>query len=145
MNQSAAKPLYTREILQAAMSLADHPFDDTLPYKAELRSQTCGSRVMISLAVDSAGDITKFGIKAEACALGQASAAILARHITGNNSADVESALHSLSGFLHEDSGQIGNWPDLNMLRPAKDYPARRDSVLLPWRATLIALKNQGN
>ncbi|WP_164114934.1 iron-sulfur cluster assembly scaffold protein [Sphingorhabdus sp. Alg239-R122] len=134
------KPLYTREILQAAMALADYPFDTAMPRKVEMRSKTCGSVVWISLSVDQEKRISDIGVKAQACALGQASAAVLTRHIKGRSRSEIDAAGQALSDYLHGKIGRPGTWPEADMLMSAHDYPARRDSVLLPWRAALAAM-----
>ncbi len=137
---NTASPLYTREILGAAMRLADFPLNSVLALQNEMRSQTCGSMVNITMSLN--GDhVHEFGIAARACALGQASAALLAQHICGRSLTDVKSAEAQLSDYLHGRSKNIGNWPNIAMLMPARDYPARRDSVLLPWHAVIDAME----
>ena len=78
-----AEVLYTPAILALAVSLADHPLTDDLPHRAELRSQSCGSVVKLGLALDGDRRVERFGVQATACALGQASTAILAAHVAG--------------------------------------------------------------
>ncbi len=133
-------PLYTREILHTAMTLAKYPFDAEMPYTAEMRSKTCGSVIQLSLSIDRGKRISGIGMKAQACALGQASAAVLASHIKGRSRSEVDAAGQALSDYLHGKAEHPGAWPDIDMLKSAREYPARRDSVLLPWRATLAAL-----
>ena len=137
---SGASPLYTREILAAAMKLSGYPLLTDLPIVHEMRSKTCGSVVRVSIALEN-GHVGRYGISAQACALGQASAAQLAQHVGGKSLSEIAAAEAALSDYLHGRSEGAGEWPGINMLMPAKDYPARRDSVLLPWRTTIAALE----
>ena len=133
-------PVYTRAMLLAAMELADYPLDERARFTADGHSRTCGSRVTISLDTDGQGKVSRFGISAQACAFGQASAAVLARHINGRSAADIRAAADALSDYLQGRSDDIGNWPGIAMLAPARDLPARRDSMLLPYTTALKAL-----
>ena len=141
---ASASPLYTREILAAAMRLADFSTNNQLSVQNEMRSKTCGSVVNVTIALNG-HLISDFGISAQACALGQASAAILAQHIKGRTLADIKIAEKRLSDYLYGRRDDAGDWPDIDMLKPAKDYPARRDSVLLPWQATIAAIITGGD
>ena len=133
-------PVYSHDMLRAAMELDQYPISDSARYKAEGHSRTCGTRVRVSLDTNRQGQITHFGLSAQACAFGQASAAVVARHICGKNIDVIAEAENALSAFLHGSSDDIGDWPDIIMLAPAKNYPARRNSVLLPFRTVLKAL-----
>lgn len=135
-----AKVLYTPEILALAVSLAEFPLTDDLPHQAELRSQSCGSVVRFGLALDDAGHVARFGLRAQACALGQASAAILAAEILGQGREGLEGARNDLAAFLAGQRGDPGSWPGIDHLSSALPYPARHGSILLPWRATVAAL-----
>ena len=75
---AGAATLYSPAVLALATSLADWPWDETLPLQATVRSRSCGSTLSLSLATDAAGRIEQVGMKPHACAIGQASAAIIA-------------------------------------------------------------------
>lgn len=135
-----AKVLYTPEILALAVSLADWPLTAELPHQAEMRSQSCGSVVRVGLGLDPAGQVARFGVQAQACALGQASTAILAAHVTGQGSETITAARDALTAFLAGDRADLGEWPGIEHLASALPYPARHGSILLPWRATVAAL-----
>ena len=135
-----AEVLYTPAILALAVSLADHPLTDDLPHRAELRSQSCGSVVKVGLALDGAGRVDRFGVQATACALGQASTAILAAHIAGQGSDALVTARDDLAAFLAGKRPDPGTWPRIEHLASALPYPARHGSIMLPWRAAVAAL-----
>ena len=137
---AARKVLYTPEILALAVSLADWPMAADLDRQAELRSQSCGSVVRVGLALDPAGHVARFGVQAQACALGQASAAILAAKVTGQTRTSLIAARDALAAFLAGERSDPGDWPGAAHLASALPYPARHGSILLPWRATVAAL-----
>ncbi|WP_040370416.1 iron-sulfur cluster scaffold-like protein [Blastomonas sp. AAP53] len=135
-----ANVLYTPHILALAVSLADWPLADDLPHQAELRSQSCGSVVRVGLRLDEAGRVAHFGVRAQACALGQASAAILADRAIGQGRDALITARDALTAFLAGDRTDPGDWPGIDHIASALPYPARHGSILLPWRAIVAAL-----
>lgn len=141
---AAATLLYTPDILALAVSLIEWPLRAELPYRAELRSPSCGSVVRIGLDVTAAGQVTRIGLDARACALGQASAAVLAAHICGQDRAALLAARNAITGFFAGEPNEVGDWlddwPGAEHLTRALPYPGRHGSILLPWRAAVAAL-----
>jgi NifU-like protein involved in Fe-S cluster formation len=80
--------VYNRRILELA---ADIPRAGRLAHpgaSATAHSKLCGSTVVVDLAMD--GDlVTDFAHDVRACALGQASSSIMARHVVGSNAAEL--------------------------------------------------------
>lgn len=134
------KVLYTQDILALAVSLIDWPFEPGLRHQAEQRSQSCGSVVRVGLDLDESGRVEKFGIDASACALGQASAAVLAAQVTGQDQAGLLAARDALEAFFAGHRTDPGDWPGTEHLASALPYRARHGSILLPWRAVVAAL-----
>lgn len=135
-----AKPLYTQEILALAVSLIDWPLAADMEHKAEMRSQSCGSVVRVGVDLGMRDEVIRFGIDARACALGQASAAVLAAGIDGLDRATLTAGRDTLTAFLAGDRADPGDWPGIEHLASALPYPARHGSILLPWRAVVAAL-----
>jgi NifU-like protein involved in Fe-S cluster formation len=138
---AAAERLYTPELLGLAVELAEWPPLDTAAHRAEVRSPTCGSTLAMDLSVDSAGRIERLGMRVRACAVGQASAAIFARHARGLGASEIALALGKLEAWLDE-QGPAPDWPGLSAVAPARDFPARHGAMLLPWKAALAALSS---
>jgi NifU-like protein involved in Fe-S cluster formation len=138
---SAAQRLYTPELLALAVELADYPPLETARARAEARSPTCGSTLALDLGLDHDEHIVRLGMRVRACAVGQASAAIFARHAAGRDLANVRDALERLEAWLG-DEGPAPDWPDLDLVAPARAYPARHGAMLLPWRAAFTALSS---
>ncbi len=131
---AGAAALYTPDVLALATSLAEWPWDDRLPMQGSARSKSCGSAVTLGLKSDDAGRIAALGIKAQACAIGQAAAAIFARQAIGQDAAGIAAAESGLRSWL-AGKAQRPIWPGLELLEPARAYPARHGAILLAWQA----------
>lgn len=131
--------LYSLDMLRLASRLAQWPLRADWPRQASLRSRTCGSLVEISLEVDGDGAVHAAGIRAQSCAVGQASAALMMDRLGGQSADDLRSALARLEAWLQgADAGEP--WPGFAILAPAIAYPARHEAILLPFRTALAAL-----
>jgi NifU-like protein involved in Fe-S cluster formation len=140
---SAAK-LYTPEVLGLAASLARWPLDPALPFQGRARSQSCGSTLALSLGTDRGGAIDRLGLRAQACAVGQASAAIFADGAPGRARADISAAEQAIARWLAGEA-PMPDWPGLSAIEAAAAFPGRHGAILLPWRAALDALPTAEN
>jgi NifU-like protein involved in Fe-S cluster formation len=131
--------LYTPELLGLATGLASFPLTDDLPLRAEARSRSCGSVIALGLALDHDGLVSEVGVKVKACAIGQASTALLALWVRGNNPGGVCQTAAALEAWLAGE-GDLPAWPGIKALAPARDYPGRHGALLLPWTAASKAL-----
>jgi NifU-like protein involved in Fe-S cluster formation len=137
---AGADKLYTPELLALAVSLAEYPADPALPLHGQARSKSCGSTLAADIAVDGEGRIERLGLRVRACAVGQASAALFAAAAAGRSLADIESVHAALAEWLA--GGELPGWPGLELLIPARDYPARHGAIMLPWTAARDALSS---
>lgn len=135
---SAAK-LYSPEVLALATSLAAWPYADAMPHHGRARSASCGSTLSLSLETDVAGAITALGLRAQACAIGQASAALFAAAAPGLTRAEIATWADDLAAWLRGEAA-LPEWPGLSAIVPAAAYPARHGAILLAWKAALDAL-----
>jgi NifU-like protein involved in Fe-S cluster formation len=140
---ASATVLYTPEILGLAAGLADYPGDSTLPLSGSARSKSCGSTLAVQLAIDDAGRVTRLGVAAHACAIGQAAAAVFARAAPGRSAAEIAAAERAIANWLAGEGG-LPDWPGLGAIAPAAAYPSRHGAILLAWRAALSALSSDG-
>ena len=138
---TAAQRLYTPELLALAVELAEYPPLETAAAHGEARSPTCGSTLAMDLALDQTGGIARLGMRVRACAVGQASAAIFARHAAGRDVTEIAGALARLEAWL-DDEGPAPEWPNLELVEPARAYRARHGAMLLPWKAAAAALSS---
>ena len=132
-------PLYNMEILRLAASVANRPRLLSPGATVERRSPTCGSRVIVDVTTDDDGCVTSFGQEVRACALGQASAALLGQHIIGRRSEEIISTASALRDFLASNRDDPGVWPGLDIFEPARPHRARHASILLAFDAAAEA------
>ena len=135
---SSAAALYTNDVLSLATSLAAWPLTDDLPLIGSARAHTCGSTIELGVALDAGHRIARIGLRARACAIGQAAAAIFAGAATGQSAQDVAKAETAIEAWLG--GGADPDWPGFAAIAAARAYPARHGAILLPWRAALVAL-----
>ena len=132
-------PLYTTEILRLAASLPEPRELYRTDGRAELRSPTCGSRIVTSVQLDADGRVAAISQQVHACAFGQASAGLLERGARGRSRAEVEQALAELTAWLGGGDAEPG-WC-LTALAPARSRKSRHGAILLPFRALLAAIE----
>ena len=136
------EPLYTTDVLRLAASLQEPNELERQDGRAEMRSPTCGSRVIVAVQLDSDRRVQFLSQDVRACAFGQASAALVERHCKGLAHADVSEALLGVSRWLAQTDERYDSWPGLEVLEPARDRKARHGAILLPFRALLAALED---
>jgi NifU-like protein involved in Fe-S cluster formation len=107
---------------------------------ATAHSKLCGSTVTVDLKVDH-GEISDFAHDVKACALGQASSSIMARHVIGAKPAEMRELRDTVRKMLKENGPPpTGRWADVAVLEPVRDYKARHASTLLTFDAVVSAL-----
>ena len=82
-------PLYTIEILRLAGSLPDPVHLERVDGTAQLRSPTCGSTVRTEVQLEDGLRDARISQQVRACAFGQASAALVAKHAPGRTRQDI--------------------------------------------------------
>ncbi|MGQ0661496.1 iron-sulfur cluster assembly scaffold protein [Sphingosinicella sp.] len=132
-------PLYTRDILRLAASIPHLRRLDGAQASVEKRAPVCGSRVFVEIALDEAGRAAALGQEVKACALGQASAALMGRHAIGRSADEFAAGRDALAAFLAGRSDDPGDWPGIEALAVARNYPARHGAILLPFEAVAEA------
>lgn len=135
-------PLYNRDILALAVATAEHLPRPEAQFHASVRAPLCGSRILLDLDADAGGQVTDVGMHVEACALGQASATLLARYASGRSLDDIRSARNAIADWF-AGGDTAPDWPGFDLLAPARDYPARHGAILLPFDAAIAALEAQ--
>ncbi len=134
--------IYNRRILELAADIPRLGRLDRPEASATAHSKLCGSTVTVDLATDEAGEtVTDFAHDVKACALGQASSSLMARHVVGAR-ADELRALRARMRAMLKDNGPApeGRWAELAVLEPVRDYRARHASTLLTFDAVVDAL-----
>lgn len=131
--------LYSGRILQLAAAI---PHLGRLPAPgatAKKRSPLCGSTVTVDLVMRD-GRVAEFAQDVKACALGQASAAVLGGVVLGRSLQELQAARDALRAML-KDGGPVPEAPfdGYEVLLPARDYKNRHASILLALEATCEA------
>jgi NifU-like protein involved in Fe-S cluster formation len=131
--------LYNRDFLRLATSLvAGHRLADP-DGTAEVRSPLCGSRIQADVVTDADGILCELALRANACALGQASAAILTQNAVGTAITEIATLREGVAQALEQAADMPSCWPELALLAAATDYPSRHAAILLPYDAILAA------
>jgi NifU-like protein involved in Fe-S cluster formation len=135
------EPLYTREILRLAASIPYlEPFEE-LEGATELRSPTCGSRMRMAVELDWADRVVRIRQAVEACAFGQATAALLGGHAMGRSAEEAATSLKELEAWLAGKGDVPTSWPGLEALAPARSRKGRHGAILLPFRTLVAAIE----
>lgn len=142
MSDSDLIKLYSGRILALAADIPHLGRLDSPDGSARKRSPLCGSIVSVDLRLTD-GRITEFAQDVKACALGQASAAVLGSVVIGLTAADLDQAHQALTTMLTE-AGPVPPAPfqGYEVLIPARDYKNRHASILLALEATREAMAN---
>lgn len=131
-------PLYNARILRLAASISHHARLDSPMAIVEKRSPVCGSRITLDMNADAEGRVAGLGLEVRACALGQASAALLAEHATGKSVAELATARDALADWLAGRAPQP-DWPGIDVFAPALPHSARHASIRLAFEAAAEA------
>jgi NifU-like protein involved in Fe-S cluster formation len=87
------------------------------------------------------GVVSDFGHEVKACALGQASSSIMARHVVGSTPEELRQVRAQMYAMLKENGPPPqGKWADLEALLPVRDFKARHASTLLTFDAVVDAV-----
>jgi len=132
--------IYNQKIIELAGNI---PRLGRLPdpdASATAHSELCGSTVKIELKMQD-GVVSDFAHDVKACALGQASSSIMARHVIGSNATELRELRETVRRMLKENGAPPeGKWADVALLEPVRDYKARHASTMLTFDAVVDAI-----
>ncbi len=134
-----AESLYSLDILRLAASTASFDRLDDPDATVSRRAPLCGSRIDVDVRLDRLGQVEEVGMRVSACALGQASAALMAQHVTGKNLGELARARDDLRAWLERNRDEPGGWPGLEALQAARDHSARHGAINLAFEAVAEA------
>lgn len=127
---------YTRDILRLAAAIPGQVGFAQIENGAELRSRTCGSRVRVAVTLDRDGRIAELRQAVEACAYGQAAAALMGARAVGLDLGEAKAELETVERWL---AGARAEW--LAPLSPALERSGRHEALLLPFRTLVRAIE----
>jgi NifU-like protein involved in Fe-S cluster formation len=132
--------IYNQRVLELAANIPRLGRLRAPDASAKAHSRLCGSTVIVDLVMRD-GRVVDFAHDVKACALGQASSSLMARHVIGA-SAEELLALRDVMTRMLKANGHPpeGKWADFAVLEPVRDYKARHASTLLTFDAVADAL-----
>ncbi len=132
--------LYNARILDFAGNIERIGRLDDPDATATCVSRLCGSKVTVDLKVEN-GVVVDFAHDVKACALGQSSSSIMARHVVGSTVKELRELQKTMHAMIKENGDPpTGKWADLEILTPVRDYKGRHASTLLTFDAVVKAL-----
>lgn len=134
--------LYSAKVLQLAASMPRAGRLAAPQGSAERVAKLCGSRVHVDVVLDAQGRIADFAQDVQACALGQAAAAVLGANLIGAGAGEIAAGRDQLKAMLKAGGpAPDGRFADLAVLELVRDYPARHASTLLAFEAAVAAVE----
>jgi len=132
--------IYNRQILGFAADIPRLQRLGAPDATAVAISRLCGSKVTVDVAMKD-GVVSDFGQEVKACALGQASSSIMARHVVGSTPEELRAVRDQMYRMLKEEGPPpTGKWGELEALLPVRDFKARHASTLLTFDAVVDAV-----
>jgi len=133
--------LYSQKILDLAGNAPQPGRLADADASARKVSRVCGSTIEVDVVVRG-GVITAYGHEISACALGQTSAAVVAREIVGTPIEQFRQVSRQMHAMLKDNGAPPdGKWSDLRYLEPVREYRARHMSTLLVFDAVVEAIE----
>lgn len=127
--------IYNKQILELAANIPRLGRLERPDASATAHSKLCGSTVAVDIRIAD-GRVADFAHDVKACALGQASSSIMARHVLGSTPEELRALRDEVRRMLKENGPPpSGRWADLAVLEPVRDYKARHTSTLLVFEA----------
>ncbi|MDA8622582.1 iron-sulfur cluster assembly scaffold protein [Alphaproteobacteria bacterium] len=137
--------LYNQRILKLAAEIPHIGSLDAPQATADAVSRLCGSKVHVELSLAEDNIVAAFAHEVEACALGQASSAVMAREIIGCSPQELRDVGAAMRAMLRENGAPpSGKWADLEVLEPVRAYKNRHASTLLTFDAVEDCLQQLG-
>ena len=132
--------IYNKKIIELAGNIPRLGRLADADASATAHSKLCGSTVKVDLKMDGPV-VTDFAHEVKACALGQASSSIMARHVVGSTASELRELRESVRKMLKENGAPPqGKWADIGLLEPVRDFKARHASTMLTFDAVVDAI-----
>ncbi|MHC5307203.1 iron-sulfur cluster assembly scaffold protein [Bartonella sp. LJL80] len=129
--------IYNSKILECAAHIDKIGRLDNPDATAKKNSRLCGSTVTVDLIVVN-GIVVDFAHEVRACALGQASSSLMAKHIIGSTTESLKALRETVWAMLVDDGNvPTGQYAEFACLQPIKDYKARHASTMLTFDAVV--------
>lgn len=132
--------LYNSKLLALCAAIPHIGRLDALQGSSTRHARLCGSVVTVDVVMDGDGQVTEFAQDVKACALGQASAAVLGGGVMGASLEELRAARDGLRALIiGENVSFEPRFADLEVFAAVRDYKARHASVMLAFDAVVEA------
>ncbi len=133
--------LYNMDVLSLAANIQNIGRLESPQGTSRKVSKLCGSWLEVDVNMID-GVVSEFALRLQACALGQASAAILSENMIGANIEEITTARDALFALLkHGGEPPKGRFKKLALLADVANYPARHTSTMLAFDAAVEAIE----
>ena len=133
--------IYNKDVLRLAANISRVEQIADANVSVSLSSPLCGSTITVLLQIEE-GEIVNFSQEIKACALGQASASVLAKNVIGMAEKDIRQRRSQLERMLKDNHPPPGGkWAELSALKAAMNAKPRHAAILLPFDAVLQGFK----
>ncbi len=134
--------LYSSRLLALSASIAHLGRLEAPQGSSTRHARLCGSVVTVDVVLDADGVVSEFAQDVKACALGQASAAVMGQGVMGASLDEVKDARDGLRSLLAGDDVAFSDrFAELSIFEAVRDYKARHASVMLAFEATAEAVE----
>ena len=132
--------IYNRRVLELAADIPRLGRLASPDASAKAHSRLCGSTVTIDINLRE-GHVSDFAHDVRACALGQASSSLMARHVVGATPEELRELRQTMLAMLKSGGPPpSGKWADFAVLEPIRDFKARHASTMLTFDAVVDAI-----
>ena len=134
--------LYQKDLLRHAADASHAGRLDMPDASAEINNPLCGDKVTLDLTLDDDGKVQDARHDTQACALCQASVAILTHQLPGLDAEAAAAGEEAVRQLLEDDApAALPNpWQDYEIFTAVRDHKPRHQCVLLPFEAAITAL-----
>ena len=132
--------LYSNQILSLAASIPLLDRINSPDATISNRTKLCGSIITIDLNMSN-NVIQDYAHEVKACALGQASASILANGIVGKTGEQIVNVRDAVFQLLNGSSYSLDIFPQYQILTPASEFKNRHESIMLSLNAAVEAIR----
>ncbi len=133
--------IYNSKILEYAGNIGRIGHLDSPDGVAKAHSKLCGSTVSVEIKLAD-GVVSEYAQDVKACALGQASSAILAKNVVGSSLEELRKVRAEMLAMLKQNGpAPGGKFTELKFLEPVREYRARHASTMLPFDAVVEAVE----
>ncbi len=136
----SSTPIYSVEIMQIAGSVPSMERIKSADASVKKTAQICGSMIEVDINFEE-NEIVDYAHKINACVLGQAAAAVVAKNIIGSSGEEMRQLRLQMEKMLKK-GGEApgGKWAELAYLVPVRDFAPRHTSTLLVFDAVVACL-----